>query len=61
MEDKKYNPFVVKHMAKPKPQPKPNPLPKVNTKPKPKTEPKARGLTLENKKKLDIIFAKGFV
>ena len=46
MEVKKYNPFVV---IKPKPRPKP----------KPKLE--ARGLALENKKKLDIIYAKGFV
>ena len=46
MEVKKYNPFVV---IKPKPKPKP----------KPKLE--ARGLALENKKKLDIIYAKGFV
>ena len=46
MEVKKYNPFVV---IKLKPRPKP----------KPKLE--ARGLALENKKKLDIIYAKGFV
>ena len=46
MEVKKYNPFVV---IKPKP------------KPKPKVKPEARGLALENKKKLDIIYAKGFV
>ena len=46
MEVKKYNPFVV---IKPKPR----------SKPKPKLE--ARGLALENKKKLDIIYAKGFV
>ena len=45
---KKYNPFVV---IKPKPE--------VRPKPKPKLE--ARGLALENKKKLDIIYAKGFV
>ena len=43
MEVKKYNPFVV---IKPKP------------KPKPKVKLEARGLALENKKKLDIIFAK---
>ena len=48
MEVKKYNPFVV---IKPKP--------KVGPKPKPKLE--ARGLALENKNKLDIIYAKGFV
>ena len=46
MEVKKYNPFVV---IKPKP------------KPKPKVKLEARGLALENKKKLDIIYAKGFV
>ena len=46
MEVKKYNPFVF---VKPKPRPKP----------KPKLE--ARGLALENKKKLDVIYAKGFV
>ena len=55
MEVKKYNPFVV---IKPKP--------KVKSKPEVKFE--ARGLSrmdgvlsLENKKKLDIIYAKGFV
>ena len=46
MEAKKYNPFGV---IKPKP------------KPKPKVKLEARGLALENKKKLDIIYAKGFV
>ena len=45
MEVKKYNPFVVK--------PKP--------KPKTKTKLEARGLTLENEKKLDTLYAKGFV
>ena len=40
MEVKKYNPFVI---IKPKP------------KPKPKVKLEARGLALENKKKLDII------
>ena len=30
-------------------------------KPKPKVKLEARGLALENKKKLDIIYAKGFV
>ena len=48
MEVKKYNPFVV---IKPKPKPKP----------KPKVKLEARGLALENKKKIDIIYAKGFV
>ena len=47
MEVKKYNPFVV---IKPKPKPKP----------KPKVKLEARCLALENKKKLDIIYAKGF-
>ena len=50
MEVKKYNPFVVI---------KPNPKPKVRPKSKIKLE--AGGLALENKKKLDIIYAKGFV
>ena len=63
MEVKKYNPFVViKH--------KPKPLPtgftrerssKPNVRPKLKTKPEARGLTLENKKKVDTIYAKCFV
>ena len=37
--------------------------PKSEAKPKPKSKPKleAKGLPLENKKKLDIIYAKGFV
>ena len=46
MKVKKYNLFVV---IKPKP------------KPKPKVKLEARGLALENIKKLDIIYAKGFV
>ena len=54
MEVKKYNPFVVN---KPKPQPKPKP--RVRLKAKIKLE--AKGLSLENKKKLDIFYAKGFV
>ena len=67
MEVKKYNPFVVKPLAKtktkpkPKPQNKPKPLPKAKTNPKPKTKLEARGLTLENKKKLETIYAKGFI
>ena len=48
MEVKKYNPFVI---IEPKPKPRP----------KPKVKLEARGLALENKKKLDIIYAKGFV
>ena len=54
MEVKKYNPFVV---IKPKPKPKVKP----KAKPKPQTKLEARGLALENKKKLDIIYVKGFV
>ena len=63
MEVKKHNPFVV---IKPKPtgsirerSSKTEPKPKV--KPMPKVKLEARGLALENKKKLDIIYAKGFV
>ena len=50
MEVKMYNPFFV-----------------INSKPKPKVRPKAKikleagGLSLENKKKLDIICARDFV
>ena len=54
MEAKKYNTFVVI-----KPKPKPKPKPKVRLKAKIRLE--AKGLSLENKKKLDIIYAKGFV
>ena len=54
MEVKKYNPFVVI-----KPKPKPRSKPKVRPKPKIKLE--AGGLALENKKKLGINYAKGFV
>ena len=54
MEVKKYNTFVVI-----KPKPKPRVKPKANPKPQIKLE--ARGLALENKKKLDIIYAKSFV
>ena len=50
MEVKKYNPFVVI-----KPKPKPKDSPKANIK------LEAGGLSLENKKKLDIIYARGFV
>ena len=51
-----YNPIVVfKSKLKSKP------LPKAKIKPKPKTELEANGLTLDNKKKLDTIYAKGFV
>ena len=48
MEVKKYNPFVV---IKPKPK----------VRPKAKIKLEAGGLSLENKKKLDIIYARGFV
>ena len=56
MEVKKFNPFVVV-----KPNPKPKSIPKAKIKPKHKTKLEAEGLSLENKKKLDIIYAKGFV
>ena len=49
MEVKKYNPFVVMK------------TPKSKAKPKSKHKLEAKGLSLENKKKLDIIYAKGFV
>ena len=48
MEVKKYNFFVVI---------KPNP----KVRPKAKIKLEARGLALKNKKKLNIIYAKGFV
>ena len=59
MEVKKYNPFVVKNKPKSKAKPK--------SKPKPKTTLEAKGLwrsmdgvlSQENKKKIDIIYAKG--
>ena len=50
MEVKKYNPFVV---IKPKPKPKDRPKAKIKL--------EAGGLSLENKKKRDIIYARGFV
>ena len=63
MEVKKYNTFVV---IKPEPtgstrerSSKPEPKPKVRPKAKIKIE--AKGLSLENGKKLNIIYAKGFV
>ena len=52
MEVKNYTPFVV---IKPEPKPKPK------VRPKSKIKLEAGGLALENKKKLDIIYAKGFV
>ena len=54
MEVKKYNLFVVI-----KPMPKPKPKPKVRPKAKIKLE--AKGLSVENKKNLDFIYAKGSV
>ena len=48
MEVKKYNPFVVIK-------------PKSKVRPKAKIKLEAGGLALENKKKLDVIYAKGFV
>ena len=56
MEVKKYNPFVFI-----KSKPKAKQLSKAKIKPKPKTELDAKGWTLDNKKKLDTIYAKGFV
>ena len=59
MEVKKYNPFVV---IKPTGSTR-----ERSSKPKPKVRPKAKikieagGLSIENKKKLDIIYARGFV
>ena len=38
-----------------------NPFVVIKPKPKPEVKLEARGLALENKKKLDIIYAKGFV
>ena len=74
MEVKKYNPFVVikptgstrerssKPQAKPLPKPKIKPTGSTRERSsKPKTELEAKGLTLDNKKKLDTIYAKGFV
>ena len=65
MEVKKYNPFVV---IRPKPQAKPLTKAKIKAtvsnrerSSKPKTELEAKRLTLDNKKKLDTINAKGFV
>ena len=67
MEVKKYNPFVI-IKPKPKPRPKSKPRPKLKVRPKPKIKLEAGGLSgmdgvlsLDNKKKLDIIYAKGFV
>ena len=66
MEVEIYSPFAV---VKPLPKPKTKSITKARrasplgtqSKPKPKTKLEAKGLTLENKKKLDIIYAKEFV
>ena len=56
MEVKKYNPFVVK------PNPKTTDSNRErSSKTKPKTKLEAKGISQENRKKLDIIYAKGFV
>ena len=47
MEVKKYNPFVIK--------------PKPKVRPKAKIKLEAKGLSLEIKRKFEIIYAKGFV
>ena len=49
MEVKKYNLFVIKTRHKAK------------TKPTPKIKLEAKGQSLKSKKKLDIIYVKGFV
>ena len=59
MEVKKNNPFVVTGAFSLVPQPWPKP--KAEIKPRPKTKREAKRLSLENKKKLDTIYAKGFV
>ena len=62
MEVKQYNHFVViKPMGSSRERSsKPNakPLPRAKIKPKPKTELEAKGLTLDNKEKLDTVYAK---
>ena len=66
------SPLVPQSLAKTKPKPKPKsqPLPKAKTKPagsarernsKPKTKLEAKEHSLEDKKKLDINYDKGFV
>ena len=56
MEVEKHNPFVVK------PNPKTTGSTSArNSKTKPKTKLEAKSLSQENKKKLNIIYAKGFV
>ena len=56
MEVKKYNLFV----AKPKPKTTCSTRER-SSKTKPKTKLETKGLSQENKKKLDIIYARGFV
>ena len=56
MEVNKYNPFVVK------PKPKNTDSTRERSlKTKPETNLDAKGLSQENKKKLNIIYARGFV
>ena len=56
MEVKKYNPFVVKPNSKTTGSTR-----EQSSKTKPKTKFEAKGLSQGNKKKLDLIYAKGFV
>ena len=56
MEVKRYNPFLVKHNSKTM-----GSIRERSSKTKPETKLEAKGLYQENKKKLDIIYAKGFV
>ena len=59
MEVKKYNPFVViKPMSTGSIRERSS---KPKVRPKAKIKLEAGGLSLENKKKLDIIYARGFV
>ena len=59
MEIKKYNPFVV---IKPNPKPTGSTRERSsNVRPKAKIKLVAGGLSLENKKKLEIIYARAFV
>ena len=59
MEVKKYNPFVVIQPKSTGSTHERSSKPKVTPKAKIKLE--VGGLSLENKKKLDIIYARGFV
>ena len=61
MEVKKYNPFVVIKKHKPKDKAKGASTLVPQSLPKTKNKLETRGFSLENKKKLDIIYAKGFV